>query len=146
MLKTIGTTLFGSAVLCRLCSGRSARHPNVVFILTNDQGTLEAKCFGSADLHTPAIDKLAANGVRFTQGYAHTVCCPARAMLMTGRHPQRSNVNSWMQGKMRGLKGLNILRSEITIAEALRKVAPRGWRPRMPYQESRLPGLSVAWQ
>ena len=120
-LKTVSATLLGSTVLGRSCSAGRARRPNVIFILTDDQGTLDANCFGSKDLHTPAMDKLAANGVRFTQAYAHTVCCPARAMLMTGRHPQRSNVNSWQQGKMRGPKGLNMFLSEFTIAEALQR-------------------------
>ncbi|MFC1652431.1 sulfatase-like hydrolase/transferase [Planctomycetota bacterium] len=92
--------------------------PNVVIILTDDQGTLDARCFGSTDLYTPAIDNLARHGVRFTQAYAHTVCCPTRAMLMTGRHPQRSNVSGWTQGPMRGPKGRNMLRREVTLAEA----------------------------
>ena len=95
------------------------RKPNVVVIFTDDQGTLDASCFGSTDLSTPAIDSLAESGVRFTQAYSHTVCCPARAMLMTGGQPQRSNVNDWMQGPMRGPKGRNMLTSEITLAEAL---------------------------
>lgn len=46
--------------------------PNVVIILTDDQGTLDAGCFGSTDLDTPAIDALAERGVRFTQAYSHT--------------------------------------------------------------------------
>ncbi|UCF17930.1 MAG: sulfatase-like hydrolase/transferase, partial [Phycisphaerales bacterium] len=124
-LKTAGAALLVGAVLGHSCLGRSARRPNVIFIMTDDQGTLDANCFGSTDLHTPAIDKIAANGVRFTQAYAHTVCCPARAMLMTGRHPQRSNVNSWMQGKMLATKGLNMFRSEVTVAETLRKAGYR---------------------
>ena len=99
--------------------GQDGRKPNVVVIFTDDQGTLDASCFGSTDLYTPAIDSLAESGVRFTQAYSHTVCCPARAMLMTGRQPQRSNVNDWMQGPMRGPKGRNMLTSEITLAEAL---------------------------
>ena len=74
--------------------------PNVVVFFTDDQGTLDAGCYGSDDLLTPAIDELAKTGVRFTQAYAHTVCCPARAALMTGRHPQRSGVNHWTQGDM----------------------------------------------
>ncbi len=124
-LKAAGAALLGSALLGLDSFGRRVRRPNVVFILTDDQGTLDANCFGSTDLHTPAIDKIAANGVRFTQAYAHTVCCPARAMLMTGRYPQRSNVNSWMQGKMRGDKGQNMFRSEVTIAETLAKAGYR---------------------
>ena len=104
---------------------QSQRQPNVVIIFTDDQGTLDANCFGSTDLYTPAIDSLARSGVRFTQAYSHTVCCPARAMLMTGRQPQRSNVNDWMQGPMRGPKGRNMLRSELTLAEVLKDAGYR---------------------
>ncbi len=99
--------------------------PNVVIIFTDDQGALDANCYGSTDLHTPAIDSLAESGVRFTQAYSHTVCCPARAMLMTGRQPQRGNVNDWMQGPLNGPKGRNMLTSEVTIAEVLRKAGYR---------------------
>src|SRR5687768_14302869 len=62
---------------------------NVLLIYTDDQGTLDAGSYGSTDVETPNIDALAARGVRFTQAYGHTVCCPSRATLMTGRHPQR---------------------------------------------------------
>lgn len=47
--------------------------PNVVIFYTDDQGTLDAGCYGSDDLHTPNFDHIAANGVKFTQAYAHTV-------------------------------------------------------------------------
>jgi arylsulfatase A-like enzyme len=105
--------------------GAEAERPNVVIILTDDQGTLDARSFGSNDLDTPAIDRLAARGVKFTQAYAHTVCVPARAMLMTGRHPQRSDVNSWTQSRMWGPKGINMLLSEVTLAEVLRDAGYR---------------------
>ena len=78
----------------------AAGQPNVVVFLTDDQGTLDAHCYGSQYLHTLNIDKLAATGVRCTQAYAHSFCCPCRAALLTGRHPQRSGVNSWTQGDM----------------------------------------------
>ena len=52
------------------------RKPTVVIIFTDDLGPLDANCFGSTDLYTPAIDSLAQSGVRFTQAYSHTVCCP----------------------------------------------------------------------
>ncbi len=98
-----------------------APKPNVVVFHTDDQGTLDANCYGSEDLFTPAIDRLAREGVRFTQAYAHTVCCPSRAMLMTGRHPQRSGVNAWTQGNRNGAVGRNMALSEVTLAEALKK-------------------------
>ncbi len=99
----------------------SARKPNVIIFFTDDQGTLDAGCYGSSDLITPNIDKLAKTGLRFTQAYAHTVCCPARAALLTGRHPQRSGVNRWTQGDMKGAKGINMALEEVTIAESLKQ-------------------------
>ena len=68
--------------------------PNVVLVFSDDQGTLDARCYGSKHLITPHLDKLAATGTRFTQAYAHSFCCPSRAALLTGRHPQRGKVNS----------------------------------------------------
>ncbi len=70
-----------------LCLPGQAR-PNVIVILTDDQGSADAGCYGSEDLQTPAIDLLAKRGVRFTQFYAAaSVCSPSRAGLLTGRYP-----------------------------------------------------------
>ena len=94
-------------LLLLLCvNGLQAKSPNVVILFTDDQGTIDANCYGSKDLITPNIDKLAATGVRFTQAYAHTVCWPARAALLTGRHPQRGGVHHWTQGDMNSAKGI----------------------------------------
>ncbi|MCP4174660.1 MAG: sulfatase-like hydrolase/transferase, partial [Fuerstiella sp.] len=101
------------------------KRPNVLVILTDDQGTLDVGCYGSRDLFTPRMDGLANAGVRFTQAYAHMVCCPARAMLMTGRHPQRSGVNSWTQGDLNAERGINMASEELTIAEILRRAGYR---------------------
>ena len=101
------------------------RKPNVVIFYTDDQGTLDAGCYGSSDLQTPNIDRIAAQGVRFTQAYAHTVCCPSRAALLTGRHPQRSGINSWTQGNMKGPDGTNMALTEVTIAEQLKSAGYR---------------------
>ncbi|MCF7958851.1 MAG: sulfatase-like hydrolase/transferase, partial [Phycisphaerae bacterium] len=106
--------LLGAAAL------QGADKPNVILFFTDDQGTLDVNCYGSTDLYTPNMDMLAKRGVRFTQAYAHTVCCPARAMLMTGRHPQRGNVNNWTQGNAKGPKGRNMFLEEITLAEVLK--------------------------
>ncbi|MSU51427.1 MAG: hypothetical protein EXS37_20455 [Opitutus sp.] len=101
--------------------------PNVVILLTDDQGTLDANCYGSTDLKTPNMDKLAAGGTRFTQAYAHTVCCPARAALFTGRHPQRGGVRNWTQGDRHGKdsQNLNLAAEEVTLAEALKSAGYR---------------------
>lgn len=81
--------------LTLICCGviQAADKPNVIVIVTDDQGTLDAKCYGSTDLSTPNIDALATRGVRFTQFYAAApVCSPSRAALMTGRYPVRAGV------------------------------------------------------
>lgn len=65
-----------------------AAKPNVLVILTDDQGSLDLGCYGASDLRTPVLDKLASEGVRFEQFYASApVCCASRAGLLTGKHP-----------------------------------------------------------
>lgn len=106
----------GAATACASQAGK----PNVVIIYTDDQGTLDAGCFGSEDIHTPNIDALASRGVRFTQSYAHTVCCPSRSQLLTGRVPQRSAVTNWLSNNPLDENERNMLASEVTLAEVLR--------------------------
>lgn len=115
------SALFGGHALA------AESRPNVVILLTDDQGTLDAGCYGSADLKTPNIDRLATEGVRFTQAYAHTVCCPSRAALFTGRHPQRCGVNNWTQGDRHGSdsRNLHLAPEEITLAEAMKAAGYR---------------------
>ena len=114
--------IFLVVVLLSCNSEPTPQKPNVVIFYTDDQGTLDVNCFGSKDLYTPNMNKLAANGVRFTQAYAHTVCCPSRAALLTGRAPQRSNVNQWTQGNAHdSIDGRNMYLEEVTIAEILKE-------------------------
>lgn len=110
-------------VLLMLCAftATAADKPNVVIFFTDDQGTLDINALGAKDLKTPHMDQLVATGVTFTQAYAHTVCCPARAMLMTGRYPQRGGVHHWTQGNMLDNRPRpNMALSEITLAEVLK--------------------------
>ncbi len=97
--------------------------PNILILFTDDQGTLDVNCYGATDLRTPHMDSLAETGVRFTQAYAHAVCCPSRAALLTGRHPNRSGVESWLQGDRNGSDAhlANMAASEITLAEILKE-------------------------
>jgi arylsulfatase A-like enzyme len=123
MKKKIALCMGMLTVPCALAGvSFGADKPNVVIFFTDDQGTLDINCLGAKDLQTPNMDQLAATGVRFTQAYAHTVCCPSRAGLMTGRHPQRCGVNSWTQGDRDGsdAKNSNMFAEEITIAEVLK--------------------------
>ena len=67
------------------------RHPNILVILADDLGSGDLGVYGSPNIKTPNLDKLAASGVRFTQGYsAGAVCSPTRIALYTGRHPGRT--------------------------------------------------------
>lgn len=100
---------------------RTNSKPNILLIYADDQGTLDAGCYGVDDIKTPHLDKLASNGVKFTQAYAHTVCCPSRAGLLTGRAPQRSGVNQWTSCHPDDKDGRVMDLKEITIAEHLKK-------------------------
>jgi arylsulfatase A-like enzyme len=119
---SIGLLSVTGAVLAATASDAEQRQPNVVIFLTDDQGTVDVNCYGSEDLYTPAMDSLAETGVRFTQAYAHQVCCPTRAMLLTGRYPQRGGVTHWTQGNAKDTTlRRNMALEEITLAEVLRE-------------------------
>ena len=96
-------------------STKANRKPNVIIILTDDQGTIDAGCYGAKDLETPNIDSIAKRGIRFTQFYAAApVCSPSRAGLLTGRYP----INAGVPGNTTSVKGKPGMPSEqITIAE-----------------------------
>jgi arylsulfatase A-like enzyme len=70
--------------------GQATEKPNVIYILADDLGYGDLSCYGQQKLKTPNIDRLAAEGIRFTDHYSgNTVCSPSRAVLMTGQHPGR---------------------------------------------------------
>jgi arylsulfatase A len=74
-------------------AGQAKKKPNVIVIYSDDQGTLDLNIYGSKDLETPNLDRLARNGTRFSQFYsASPVCSPSRASLLTGRYPQRAGL------------------------------------------------------
>lgn len=73
---------------------------NFVVILVDDMGWTDLTCQGSGYYETPNIDRLAAGGMRFTNGYAAcAVCSPTRAAMMTGRYPARIGVTDWIRAK-----------------------------------------------
>ena len=82
------------ALLTAFSLGLSAAgKPNVVIILADDLGYGDLGCYGHPTIKTPNLDKMAAEGLRFTQFYsAAEVCTPSRAALMTGRYPIRSGM------------------------------------------------------
>ena len=78
-----------SAILSPVRAAVPAR-PNIVFLFADDLGYADLGCYGAKDIRTPAIDRLASQGVRFTQFYSNgTECSPTRTALLTGRYQQR---------------------------------------------------------
>ena len=74
------------------------KRPNLLFILTDDQGAWAMHCAGNTDLHTPNLDRLAAQGTRFENFFcASPVCSPARASILTGCIPSRHGVHDWIR-------------------------------------------------
>ncbi|MCZ2073395.1 MAG: sulfatase-like hydrolase/transferase [Bryobacterales bacterium] len=105
------------------------RAPNVIFILMDDLGWADVGCNGSTFYETPHIDRLAREGVRFTNAYAAApVCSPTRASIMTGKYPARLGLTNYLPGKhplpnsrMIGTEQAQMLpHAETTLAEGLR--------------------------
>lgn len=118
--------LVGSTVVAQEGRGRS---PNVVFFLVDDLGWRDVGCYGSGFYETPNIDRLANDGVRFTQAYAAChVCSPTRASILTGKYPARLKITDWLPGRkdyrFQKLKNASILQQlpfeEVTLAETLK--------------------------
>lgn len=114
------------------CSGKQApaselpdRPPNIIFILTDDQGYGDLSCYGSSTIHSPNLDQMAAQGIRMTNFYAFPSCSPSRAALLTGCYPPRVGMPDvvaplgppWTHNKQYGLHP-----SETTMAEMLKSV------------------------
>lgn len=107
-----------------------SRLPNVVIFLVDDLGWADVGCYGSTFYDTPNIDKLAEQGMRFTNAYATChVCSPSRASIMTGKYPARLKLTDWLTGRIefpfQKLKNAKIHQAlpneEITLAEALKR-------------------------
>ncbi|WP_202911902.1 sulfatase family protein [Arenibacter aquaticus] len=102
---------------CNFKKQDPANKPNFIIIFTDDQGYSDVGCFGSPNIKTPHLDKMASEGMKFTNFYAQTVCGPSRAALMTGCYPMRNARND--NGDVPHPK---LSLSEITIAEVLKPV------------------------
>lgn len=95
--------------------GRQERPPNIVFIMADDLGYNHLGCYGQDKIRTPHIDRLAAQGIRYTQAYAgSTVCAPSRASLMTGYHQGHASVRG-------NSGGIPLLPEDVTVAEVLQE-------------------------
>lgn len=124
-------TLLGALMLGTLASlAGTPDRPNILFILADDLGYTDVGCYGSRYYETPQIDRLAAQGVRFTSGYSCAPNCqPTRAALMSGQYMPRTGVYTvggidrfnWRSRPLRPVDNVVRLAPEkITIAEALK--------------------------
>ena len=105
----------------------SSRKPNIVFILADDLGWHQLGCYGSTFYETPNLDRLATQGMRFTDAYAAPVCSPTRGSIMTGKYTARLHLTDFIKGGSPKDKKLltpewtpYLPLEEVTIAEALK--------------------------
>ena len=116
-LLSLAPILFISCNVKTLENAPASSKPNIIMILTDDQGYEDLGCYGSETIKTPNIDQLAKEGIKFTDFYTHPICSPSRAALLTGCYAPRTglaDVQLW--GSPFGLNP-----DEITIAEILKK-------------------------
>ena len=91
----------------------SRQRPNIIFILADDLGYGDLGCYGQKKIKTPNLDKMAADGIRFTQCYAgSTVCAPSRSSLMTGQHTGHTRI--------RGNQAYPLQPEDVTVAQVLK--------------------------
>lgn len=114
IISVLATLIFISS--CHVKQFDSSK-PNIIIIFTDDQGYQDVGCFGSPDILTPNLDKMAAEGIKLTDFYAaQAVCSASRAAILTGCYPNRIGIH---QAFMPNAKlGLNL--NETTIAEMLK--------------------------
>src|SRR3954451_18429984 len=94
-----GRLLLALIVLLLATSAAPAR-PNVLFVLIDDMGYADLSCYGQKKVRTANIDRLAAEGVRFTQFYVNApICSPSRVALLTGQYPARWRVTSFLESR-----------------------------------------------
>jgi uncharacterized sulfatase len=75
-------------------------HPNIVMVFIDDMGWSDFSCFGNRDARTPNVDRLAAEGIRFSQFYVNApICSPSRCALTTGQYPQRWRITSYLNNR-----------------------------------------------
>ena len=116
----LAALLLGAAA-CQPLALRAADTPNFIVIFCDDLGYGDLACFGHPSIRTPHLDRMAAEGMRFTEFYcAAPVCTPSRAALLTGRYPVRSGMCSDTRRVLFPDSAGGLPAEEVTLAEALR--------------------------
>jgi len=135
-----GRTCIFILALCFAATTSAAEKPNIVFILADDLGWKDLSNEGSTFYESPNIDRIAAEGMKFTRGYAACqVCSPSRASILTGKYPTNHGITTWIGDRSgedwRKAKRFdshlpadydrNLRQEEVTLAEALRDAGYR---------------------
>lgn len=116
MIKNAIPLLFISLLFCgELGFSQNRSHPNVIMIMTDDQGYGDLGITGNPHVQTPVIDDFGRNSIRFNNFYVSPVCAPTRSSLMTGRYSLRTGIRDTYNG------GAIMAANEVTIAEMLKK-------------------------
>ena len=114
-------TSIGASSAAKPQSGGASSSPNVVFIFADDLGYGDLGCYGATKVQTPNIDRLAAEGRKFTDAHsASAVCTPSRYALLTGEYPVRAGGGKGVWGPLPVTSGLIIDTDRFTIADAFR--------------------------
>ena len=126
-LSVVWRALVISIYICLSCQPSrstkeiaSSERPNILLIMADDMGYSDIGCYGG-EVRTPSLDRLAANGLRFSQFYNTGRCCPTRASLLTGLYPHQAGIGHMMNDLGReGYRG-DLSAHSVTIAEVLRQ-------------------------
>jgi arylsulfatase A len=114
----LGTMFFVGSVQTAIAVERISK-PNIIFIMADDLGYGHLGCYGQTKIRTPFLDRMAAEGMLFTQCYAGcTVCAPCRSVLMTGKHMGHTSVRG-------NSGGIPLLDEDVTVGEVLREAGYR---------------------
>jgi arylsulfatase A len=130
-MKYLPTVLLFVAMSSLLCGGDTdPMRPHIVLVVADDLGVYDLGCYGRSDHRTPNLNRLGAEGLRFTSGYCGLpICSASRAALMTGKHPARLHLTSFLPGRadapsQRLLNAViepQLIPSEQTLAEVLKR-------------------------
>lgn len=107
-------------IICTIliCCVSASELPNIIIIFTDDQGYADVGCFGAKNIKTPNLDRMAKEGIRFTEFYvAQPVCSASRAGLLTGCYPNRIGIH----GALGPSSKIGINSNEVTIAELVKQ-------------------------